>query len=449
MAPAAATLVCIAGVAVLFAWDRDRTRRVSPALWLAVAWLVIAGSRLPSEWVVASSRAQVGTSLDSPEHYLEGSPLDRVLLTGLLAAGVAVVVGRHRRASDHIRANLPVAIFFAYAAVSILWSDFPDVAFKRWTKALGDVVMVLIVLTDPAPREAFKQWLARAGFLLLPLSALLIKYFPDYGRGYNPWSWTPFYTGASTTKNGLGYICLIFGLASLWRLIGTRIERPSTERAHVIAAHAFLLALTLWLFVKADSATSLFCFLLGAALIVVTTREQMARRPAAVLFVFGMAVGSVYLLMGGADVAEAMGRDATLSGRTELWGHLLSMPVDRFLGAGFESFWLGPRVEQLWRIYWWHPNQAHNGYLELFLNLGCVGLVLLAAVIVGGYRRIAEGFRTDAELARIRLAFLVVVVAFNLTEAAFRMMHPVWIILLASVMANPSVRSSRYGEPVR
>ena len=47
---------------------------------------------------------------------------------------------------------------------------------------MGDLAMVLVVLTDPDPKLAFKRLLTRAGFLLVPLSVLLIKYYPELGK---------------------------------------------------------------------------------------------------------------------------------------------------------------------------------------------------------------------------------------------------------------------------
>ena len=77
---------------------------------------------------------------------------------------------------------VPILIFFPYCALSILWADYPLVAFKHWNKGIGDLVMVLVVLTDPEPAAAFKRLLSRLGFVLLPLSILFIKYYPSIGR---------------------------------------------------------------------------------------------------------------------------------------------------------------------------------------------------------------------------------------------------------------------------
>ena len=64
--------------------------------------------------------------------------------------------------------------------------DYPDVAFKRWIKSLGDFVMVQIILTDRDRYAAIKRALPFMAFLLMPLSVLFIKFYPDLGRGYHP-----------------------------------------------------------------------------------------------------------------------------------------------------------------------------------------------------------------------------------------------------------------------
>ena len=79
------------------------------------------------------------------------------------------------------RQNTPILLFFAYCAVSTLWSDYTDVSFKRWIKAVGDLVMALIVLTDANPFAALKRLMAQVGFVLIPASILLIKYYPGLG----------------------------------------------------------------------------------------------------------------------------------------------------------------------------------------------------------------------------------------------------------------------------
>ena len=85
---------------------------------------------------------------ESKDLYLDGSPLDALVWGTLVVRGVIVLLRRTKQVGTLLRSNGPIVLFFAYCALSILWADYPFVAFKRWVKGLGDVIMVLIVLTD-------------------------------------------------------------------------------------------------------------------------------------------------------------------------------------------------------------------------------------------------------------------------------------------------------------
>lgn len=439
MSQLVATVVCTLGILGLFALDRDRESRASKALWIPVVWLWIVGSREVSRWLAAFGMEQAGTLSGSQGQYFEGNPIDRWVYAGLLVLGVVVLVRRGSEVGRFLRANVPILLFFLYCAVSVFWSDYPDVAFKRLIKAVGDVVMLMVVLTDQNPYAAVKRLLARTGFLLIPLSVLFIKYIPEIGKGFKH-EGTPIYFGVTTNKNILGLICLIFGLASLWRFLAAFRDRESTHRTRCLVVHGVLLAMVLWLFSEARSMTGLACFLLGSSLIAATSFRAVVRRPWVVHFLVATVVlvsfSALFLDVGEASL-EALGKDPSLTGRTKIWDLVLSLSGNSLFGTGFESFWLGPRLERIWSMYWWHPNEAHNGYLEVYLNLGWIGVALLAILIVTGYRNVVLVLRRDPGVGRLMLAYFVVGVVYNFTEAGFRMMDPVWITFLLAIMVVP------------
>jgi hypothetical protein len=136
-------------------------------------------------------------------------------------------------------------------------------------------------------------------------------------------------------------------------------------------------------------------------------------------------------------MVSAVGRDATITGRTDIWRMTITLTPNRLLGAGFESFWLGDRLAAMWKVYYNHPNQAHNGYLEVFLNLGWVGVLLLACILIGGYVRILRAIRERQTASELRLAFFIAATIYNLSEAGFKMMHPMWLVLLLSTSSMP------------
>lgn len=71
----------------------------------------------------------------------------------------------------------------------------------------------------------------------------------------------------------------------------------------------------------------------------------------------------------GGFALETMGKDTSLTGRTKIWDLALSLSGNPLFGTEFESFWLGPRLDKIWSVYW-RITEAHNGYLEVYLNLG-------------------------------------------------------------------------------
>jgi exopolysaccharide production protein ExoQ len=435
MPPRVALAACIVGILGLMWLDRDEKRRTSPALWIPIIWLAIASSRMLSQWLSLGKG-----EFDNPEKYLEGSPFDRAVLMVLLGLGLAVLAARGRRAGQIMARNWPILLFFLYCLISVTWSDFPFVAFKRWSKAIGNVVMVMVVLTDRDPHLAVRRFLTRTGFVLVPMSVVLIKYFPELGRAYLSWVWTTIYLGVANTKNGLGYVCLVFGLASAWCLIDAKRRKTDPTRGRRMFAHLVVLLMVGWLFYKANSATSLTCFLIGLLMIALTA-SPTGRRPILIhMTIAFLLVGSLiaYFTFGAHTyVAEGLGRDSSLSGRTDLWTMLLRFARSPWFGTGFESFWLGKRANYFWEAIWWHPNQAHNGYLETYINLGWVGVALLALTIGYGYQVAVRACDRDPEIGSIRLAYLVVAIIYNLTEAAFKGLHPVWIAFMLASTARP------------
>ena len=120
-----------------------------------------------------------------------------------------------------------------------------------------------------------------------------------------------------------------------------------------------------------------------------------------------------------AQLAGAVGRDPTLTDRTKIWHLLLSLHTDPILGTGYESFWLGPRLVTIWRRF--GPiNEAHNGYLEVYLNLGLIGLSLLIGFLIASYRTICRRLKPFSSLGSLALALWTILLLYNVSEAAFK-----------------------------
>jgi O-antigen ligase len=441
-----ATFVYVLGIIGLFWLNWERKARTSIALWISFLWLAIAGSRPVSQWL------ESGPSFDSPEQVLDGSPMDRAVFVVLLVLGLLVLVRRRQQVRQLLWSNLPILSFFLYCAISVCWSEFPEVALKRWIKASGDLVLVLVVLTEVDSYAAVKRLLSRTAFILIPLSILFIKYYPNLGRSYNKWTWMPSFGGVTTSKNTLGMICMLMGLGSLWRFLSECRRRKCADRNRKLIAHGVLLATVLWLFTIADSMTSLSCFVLAGGLMAAMNFSRFARKPAMVHLLVAVVVlisfATLFLGIGSGFVQSTMARDTTtLTGRTDIWKIALSMTGNPVVGTGFESFWLGKRLEKMWE-YNREINQAHNGYLEVYLNLGWIGVTLLAWMLAASYGRVVRGVRQHPE-GSLWLAYFVVMVIYNFTEASFKMMSPIWILFLLATVAVSRTPGSLARRPER
>jgi exopolysaccharide production protein ExoQ len=379
---------------------------------------------------------------------LDGSPLDRLVYVLLLAAALVVLIRRGKRPVTLLTANWLILIYFSYCLVSVSWAYFPDVAFKRWIKAISDLAMVLVILTDGKPVAAIRRLISRVGFILLPTSVLLIKYYGDLGRVYTI-DGDQTNTGVTLNKNSLGLIVLVISLGALWNMRSLLFHKDEPNRGRRLVAQGALLAFGLALFGMADSATCIACFILGGGLILLTNVRAIRSRPARVhaLCATIILTGGVTFLFGGdAAVVHALGRNTNLTGRTDIWAAVIPAVPNSIVGAGFESFWIGSDVEKMRRtmslLGWWHPeniNEAHNGYIEIYLNLGWIGVCLIAFVLLSGYWRAGKAFQRYPELGSLILGYITALAIYSVTEAGFRELTPSWIFLLLAVVSASGV----------
>jgi exopolysaccharide production protein ExoQ len=431
-----ALYLTLALIVWLFRRDIREKPDVTGALWLPVLWLVLGCSRSLSEWLNI-----LGLPVGGAASVEEGSPLDASFCFVLIIAGFCVLMKRQVRLSEVVQNNGWLIVFLIYCFISIAWSDFPFVALKRWIKILGHPIMALIVLTEPDFEEALIRLMKRCAYVVVPVSILWIKYYPELGRSFSPWGGATL-SGIAIDKNALGADCLILGYFFFWYLLQTwRAERSTWRRNELRLIAGFSLGIW-WLFSQAHSATSLTCLVIGILTVVFVGIRSVNKN------FIGMYVLAAVVLLVVAELAfgisghmsESLGRGSELTGRRPLWTALLGMHTNPILGTGFESFWLGERPLQLKGIFYHIVNEAHNGYLETYLTLGVVGVFLLVGLFVATFRKIRLELFQNFEWGRYRLGFVSALVLYNWTEAAFKTLSPLWFVFFLMAMDYPRPR---------
>lgn len=432
MPPELATLLCLTFIIYLFWEDYKQSDESSSALWIPVVWMFLAGSRGVSQWLNPRDR------FTSPEAYLDGSPLDAVVILFLILAAVILLAKRRINWVELLKNNHWIWLYFLFGLLSIFWSDYPFISFKRWVKASGTLIMALIIMTDQQPCKAIEIVLRRLMFSMLPLSVLFIKYYPELGREYI-WGKT-MYTGVATQKNGLGQLCLMSGIYFMyfyWHKLQGHWNGRNRAGNQDLLINVALVAMSIWLLYMSESATSLVCIGIAAGLFMISRMQSITEKPDRIVVVIALTIfflGAVEIVFDVSDsLLSILGRDPTLTTRVPMWNGLLALAQNPLWGSGYESFWLGDRLRLLWKTYG-SLIHAHNGYLETYLNLGVIGLILLAGCILSGIRKIREYLNVDYSFAIVQLCFVIIVSTYNITEATFHGVNNMWLLFFWGIM---------------
>jgi O-antigen ligase len=438
MSPTLASLLCAIGIAGLFFLDRGEKPQVSRAILIPAVWMFLNTTHPLSFWLGMSPN----TGADMAQAYLDGSPFDRNVSIFLQLAALIVLYTKSAKVGPILRNNSLVLVYFSFCLLSVLWSDFPFVTFKRWIKALGDVEMVLIILAELNPLAALRCILTRMGFFLFPLSILFIRFYPQIGRRPTN-SWTQEPVGVTQQKNELGIMCMMYGVFFLWMLLSAVRERKQSGRWRRLLAYGTIIAMSIYLLTQCNSTTSIVGFAASGGVLWLASRRPV--RPAlvhwAVLLVLGLTVTALFFNPGGGMV-QSLGKDPTLTGRKDIWNMVLGIKTNPLLGAGFESFWLGPRLQFMLNALVNLPiNEAHNGWIEVYLNLGWAGLCFIALLIITGYKSITSHIRQDPEKSSLFLGFLLCALFYSFSEAGFRFLTVSWFFLLLIIIGASQVSS--------
>jgi exopolysaccharide production protein ExoQ len=446
MAPLLALFLWLILLLALLRFDPAKHSGTSLASWVPLIWIFIVGTRLPSQWL----GSQTGVAAQALE---EGNLLDRTILSILILLAICILVSRAFNWGAFFLRNFTLILFLAFALVSFLWSDFPLVALKRWFRDLGSYFMVLVVLSEPCPLEAVRTLLRRFCYLSIPLSIVLVKYYSDIGRQYDQWAGTAMFVGATTSKNMLGVVCLISGILFFWDTVTRWSDHQERRTKRILLLNAAFMVMTLWLLTLSNSATSSVCLVIGC-LVIVAVHSRWGRGHTIFIKVAIPATFCLYLILAfGFDLNGAMasqvGRNPTLTDRTLIWKTVLHEHTNPLVGTGYESFWLGPRLQRIWEEVG-HINETHNGYLDIYVNLGAIGLVLLVAFLLASYRTICKKLTSSFALASLSLSIWTVILFYNVTEAAFKG-GLLWLLLLLGTIAiseraEDQVRSKAIGN---
>ena len=424
MPSALALLLCIIFVLFLLRLDRKEAPDASLASWLPTLWILIISSKGVGTWF--------GAQADDDG----GSEWDRIVLSAMICIGILVLASRKldgifllgaRKVYlfSAIKENIWLFFLIAYMLMSILWSDIPYISFKRLVRELGSVIMALVLLTERDPRLAAHTVLRRSVYILIPFSLVLIKYFPQYGVSYGRWFGDLSWIGVTVVKNGLGRLCLIASFFLIWTLTVRWWRRKTPHSRFQSPADVVVLLVALFLLKGppgAYPATAVGALLISCASFVALLMMEKWRIRLGARIVMTLVAGLIVFgyqtpILGGATVgsfSSVFGRNESLTGRTDIWSRLLpffeAKPLE---GYGFGSFWTPSMQNAIYGV-----REAHNGYLEVCLGIGLIGLVLTAMFLLSFSRKAVRSLVYDYDWGSLCLCFLLIGLLHNFTESS-------------------------------
>jgi len=317
----------------------------------------------------------------------------------------------------------------ALAVASTLWSQFPLYTIRRSVPfALAGTFGLYLAMRFPVRRQL---GILRVTMLVLAVGTVVMALaFPKLGLDMSAGHHAD-WQGVFTQKNTCGRMMVLATAVLLadWK--------PTWRR--FASAGLFLLVLYM--------SGSRSAWLVEGAILALWVALLLAKRvdgPSRLM----AALGTVCLLpvaMGTGYASRStllgwLGRDPTLSGRTLIWRQVWVFIAQRpWLGWGYEAFWRGTqgeafRVVAAVRFMVFH---AHNGFMEIWLDLGLAGLALFALSYVRAWRRLWPALRRG-EVQRVMwvVFVLALIVLYDLDENTLLTYNGIFWVLYVAAVAN-------------
>jgi O-antigen ligase len=368
-----------------------------------------------------------------------------VILNVLTMVVSPVLFWRGVRKTGSISAGGILAILLAvFLLVSVAWSIDPSTTLRRGLLYVFFVLGVIGVATNLKSDE-FIDLVSTICFLSAIASLVLLAVFPSYAIMGDSGSLGEPMRGIFAHKNVLGQVMAVGALASIHRVRASRKGRlRSVAKLVVFLVMAF----------ASKSSTSLLTivYLYCLSGIIMLVRGGGAARILGVSLTVLLIPISVTVALFSDFFLEMIGKDPTLTGRTVLWEIVINEIYERLmLGWGFFAFWgpANPIASAISASLGWGVAHAHNGLLEMLLELGIIGAAFIIVIFVRNVALACRCLRTSAsELGTSTLLCCGAIVFTGTTEAVLLDNTEVWtsMFFILGLMCERIVRAVRSSQ---
>lgn len=314
-----------------------------------------------------------------------------------------------------------------FVSASVLWSVAPDITIRRVIALMGTTFFGYYLAVSYSLKQ-FLQLLVLTFTISIVLSFIFIVALPKYGimGATHAGAWRGIYPH----KNILGKLMVISAVTFL-------LTALDDKRNSFILWLGFFLSIVLLTFAK--STTSLLTLIAMIVLIPVCFNLRMHYKIMVISLIFTTTIGSILsvIFISNADFfLLSLGKDPTLTGRTALWetifDKILQHPI---LGYGYGAFWRGwdSDAGDVWRLANWTAPNAHNGWIDLCLDLGFFGASMFVFVfcitLVNALTRVRQERNFTSLFPLLMIVYLVIS---NFGESKLLRQHEIsWVLYVA------------------
>lgn len=304
-----------------------------------------------------------------------------------------------RQAYDRVRCIVPTLLFVVWAAISLFWCVALSPSLNG-VLALIPLVIVGFAMACRLPPDGFARSIVYACAAMIFFSYVYVFAVPIYGvhqaneasQAVHAGSWR----GVYGHKNLFGGMCATAATAVI--LAGRSVLPSLILKIILLAAIAVAI-------IMSRSATAVALTMIGPVVALLFVSLGRLRLLLLVLVV----VPATLIFYANRDAILALlGRDATLTGRTGIWSFVPdAISQYPFTGYGYASTTYGEFTVHIMDAF--GLSDPHNGYLNLLLSVGFVGLALFLVMIYSAWRVARRLYRSEGTRGAALVCFGVIV----------------------------------------
>lgn len=312
------------------------------------------------------------------------NPVNQIVYSFIFVLAAVTIIPHYKKFIAWLNTEKFIIIFLIWCGITIVFAIDSFVSFKRYFQYVTTSLVFISFYLNSSDENNLIKILKNLFSIYAILTVIACVILPDAkDPSFNTWR------GFHATKNNLGqYASILIIFFSYYFLY-------SNSRINKIYSASFIL-ISFFLLFGSFSMTNIVLICVFFSVFLVTSSQKIFS-PIGLgiktyfFFIIVLALLFLVIIISFPTLIsyffEITGKDPTLTGRTEIWALVLAQNInDLITGVGFQSFWIPEKLSKIILFQYWMPNQSHNGYVDIILEIGIIGLVLFILVQYSFFR---------------------------------------------------------------